>query len=132
MSAHSEFLACLSGINHVYDGSVPNVGDKPPKPVFGLPYVLVTSFVPRVGERSINRTVHSHIDRWRTTITGANSTSVGIIASKVVTALEGARILGKRLERVPDDFPIWEDTDFTDPLTGNYLHYTILEWRVTL
>lgn len=132
MSAHSEFLACFSGINNVYDGTVPAVADKPPKPVFALPYVLVTSFIPRVGDRSVNRTVHSSVERWRTTVTGANSTSVRIIAGKVAAALEGARIMGGRLERVPDDFPIWEDTDYTDPVTGNYLHYTVIEWRVTV
>lgn len=132
MSAHSEFLGSLSGINNVYDGTVPKVADKPPKPVFALPYVLVTSFVPRAGDRSVNRTVHSSVERWRTTVTGANSTSVRIIAGKVAAALEGARIAGCRLERVPDDFPIWEDTDYTDPLTGNYLHYTVIEWRVTV
>lgn len=123
MSPHSEFKALLAGINNVYDGTVPA------KPAF--PYVLVTSFIPRVGERSINRTVHSKVERWRTTIAGVNSDSVRIIANRVVGYLEGARIGGWRLERVPDDFPIWEDLDFTNPDTGRPLHYTILEWRVT-
>lgn len=124
MTPHAQFMALLAAIDRVHDGSVPKT------PAF--PYVLVTSFIPRVGDRSLSRSVHSKVERWRTTITGANSTSVRIIATKVVDALEGARINGWRLERVPDDFPIWEDLDYTDPLTGNYLHYTILEWRVTV
>lgn len=126
MSAHSEFMALLAGLPSgapVHDGSVPA------SPSF--PYVLVTSFIARVGDRSQARTVLSRVERWRTTITGANSTSVRIIAAQVVAALEGARITGHRLERVPDDFPVWEDLDFTNPATGKPLHYTILEWRVT-
>ena len=123
MTPHAQFMALLAGISNVHDGSVP----KTP----ALPYVLVTSFIPRIGDRSLSRSVHSKVERWRTTITGASSDAVRIIATKVAADLEGARIGGWRLERVPDDFPIWEDLDYTDPLTGGYLHYTILEWRVT-
>lgn len=125
LSNHSEFmarLATLPGAPAIHDGSVPAI----PK----LPYVLVTSFIPRVGERAMTRSVHSRVERWRTTITGANSMSVRIIAAQVVDALEGARIGGWRMERVPDDFPIWEDTDVT--LNAAHPHYTIIEWRVTV
>lgn len=125
MSIHSEFVARLSMLSSgapVHDGSVPAT------PSF--PYVLVTSFIPRAGERSLARSVHSRVERWRTTITGANSTSVRINALAVVAVLEGARIGGFRVERVPDDFPIWEDTDVT--MSGKHPHYTILEWRVTI
>lgn len=135
MSAHSEFRALLESLPSgaaVYFGSVPDVKDLPPKPVLRFPYVLITPFVPRVGERGLNENVHSHVARWRTTITGQNADSVLIIAEQVQKALEGARILGQRLSRVPDDYPVWEDQDFTHPSTGKYLHYTILEWRVTL
>lgn len=121
MSNHSEFLALLSAQPRVHNGSVPA------EPV--LPYVLVTPFVPRVGERSLNRTPLSRAERWRTTITSSNPDSVGIVARNVAASLEGARIGGKRLESVPNDLPITEDVDVT--INAKHPHYVVLEWHLT-
>lgn len=120
MNAHSEFLALLSAQPRVHDGVVP---DTP-----AMPYVLVSAFVPRVADRSINRTPHGRITKWRTTVTGSNPTSVAIVARNVSASLEGARIEGWRLESVPNDLPIMEDTDVT--LNGAHPHYAVLEWRL--
>lgn len=130
LSDHSEFLALLAGQN-AYDGTVPGYEDKAPKPVFKVPYVLVTAFVPRVGERSLNRTPHSRVTKWRTTITSSNPTSVGIVAKNVAALLEGARIGGRRLEAVTNDLPITEDEDVTLPSSGTHPHYAVLEWHLS-
>lgn len=124
MSVHSEFLALLAtlpGTPPIHDGLVP---DTP-----GLPYVLVSAFVPRVSERSLNRTPHARATKWRTTITSSNPTSVAIVARNVSASLEGARIEGQRLEAVPNDLPILEDTDVT--LGDAHPHYAVLEWRLS-
>lgn len=120
MSAHSEFLALLSAQPRVHDGDVP---DTP-----AMPYVLVSAFLPRVGGRALNRTPQGRITKWRTTVTSSNPDSVRIVASNVTRWLEGARIEGKRLEAVPNDLPIMEDTDVT--LNGNHPHYAVLEWQL--
>lgn len=94
-----------------------------------MPYVLVKAFVPRVSARSLNRTPHSRVTKWRTTITGSNPDSVFIVAQNVVASLEGARIGGQRLEAIPNDLPITEDMDVT--LNGKHPHYAVLEWRLS-
>lgn len=135
MSVHSEFRERLSSLPSgaaIYFGTVPGAKDLPPKPVLTFPYVLITPFIPRVGERGLSQSVHSRVARWRTTVTGQTADSVLVIAEQVQFALEGSRIQGQRLSLVPDDFPVWEDLDFTHPSTGKYLHYGVLEWRVTV
>ena len=120
LSNHSALVDLLAGLT-VYDGTVPAL------PVF--PYVLVRTFTPDVTARSLNRTVHARVDRWRLTVAGLNQASVMIVANTVTARLEGARLNGQRLEAIPDWLPILEDEDVK---LDNNRHplYTVLEWRV--
>lgn len=124
LSNQTEFLALLATLPSkakVYASKVPD------NPVF--PYVLVRSFIPRATDRSLTRTVHARVDRWRVTVVGLSHESVAIIDSQCRTVLEGARINLQRVEEVPASSEIIEDLDVT--LTnGAHPFYTVQEWRV--
>lgn len=130
MILHANFKALLTALPSltVYDGTVPA------KPSF--PYVLLMGAIPRVTERGVNRIPQGSVARYRTTLVGLTQDSVRVIAGRVCGALESTRFAapGYKLGpvgSVPDDLPIWEDTDVT--LTGG-LHpqYTVIEWRFTV
>ena len=132
LSNQSELLALLATLPSgatVYPDTVPGVGDVPPKPVLRFPYVLVRGFTPRATDRSLTRTVHARVDRWRLTIVGLSYASVSIIETQCRNKLEGVRIGGQRVEEIQTSGLIDEDPDVT--LSGN-LHpfYTVQEWRV--
>lgn len=132
LSNQSEFLALLATLPSgaaIYPDKVPGAGDVPPKPVLRFPYVLARGLMPRVTDRSLNRTVHARVDRWRLTIVGMSYASVSIIETQCRNKLEGVRIGGQRVEEIQTSGLIEEDLDVT--LSGN-LHpfYTVQEWRV--
>lgn len=124
LSNQTDFLALLATLPFqakVYPSKVP---DNPT-----LPYVLVRSFIPRATDRSLNRTVHARVDRWRVTIVGLSHESVAIIDTQCRAVLEGARINLQRVEEVPASGLIEEDLDVT--LTnGAHPFYVVQEWRV--
>lgn len=132
LSNQSELLALLATLPSgaaIYPGTVPGAGDLPPKPVLRFPYVLVRVFMPRVTDRSLNRTVHARADRWRLTIVGLSYASVSIIETQCRNKLEGVRIGGQRVEEIQTSGLIDEDLDVT--LSGSsHPFYTVQEWRV--
>ncbi|GAA3699133.1 hypothetical protein GCM10022377_10190 [Zhihengliuella alba] len=109
----------MSGIANVHDGDVPDT------PL--LPYVLVMGSAQSPSKRALSRDVHGRVERWRTTVVGANQTSAHIICRKVIAALEGARVAGQRVEAVPNVQHIMQDLDVSPPVS-----YAVLDWRVTL
>lgn len=104
----------------VYEGTVPE------KPVF--PYVLLTTHSRRVAGRGLSRSVHGWFTKYRTTVVGLTELSVRIISDQVITALEGARVDGQRVELLPTDQPILEDKDHI--VSGVMVQYGIQEFRV--
>lgn len=124
LSNHTDFLALLATLPSqakVYPSKVPA------NPVF--PYVLVRAFIPRVSDRSLNRTVHARSERWRVTVAGLTHDSVSIIEAQCRNVLEGSRINLQRIEEVPMSGLIDEDLDVT--LTnGAHPFYTVQEWQV--
>lgn len=132
LSNQSDFLGLLAGLPSgaaVYPERVPNEGDLPPKPVLKFPYVLVRSFTPRVSERSLNRTVHAEVTRWRLTIVGLSHASVAIVDAQVRKVLEGARINLQRVEELPTGVPIDEDLD-VKLASGQSPFFVVTEWQV--
>lgn len=124
LSNHTEFIALcksLPGGAPVHQGSVPD------SPTF--PYVLINKVPSSASERSLNRTVHARTTRWKLTIAGENDSSVGIVIDQLVTALEGARINGQRLEEIPSLMGIEEDQDVTLP-NNRHPQFAKQEWRV--
>lgn len=124
LSNQGDFLALLATLP---PGSIVYPGEVPDSPYF--PYILVRSFTPRVGERSLNRTIHSRVDRWRVTVAGLTHDAVSIIEAQVRNVLEGARISGQRVEEIPNGIPIDEDLDVTLS-NGAHPFYVVHEWRV--
>lgn len=129
MSIHDAFMGLLnlSPPLTVHQGRVPA------SPSF--PYVLVTGFIPRVSERGVTRVPQGSVAKYRTTIVGTSEASVRVIAGRVTTALEHAKLseLGYsigRVESLQNDLPIMEDND----VTVNSMHpfYTVLEWQFTI
>ncbi|MGP9528582.1 hypothetical protein [Glutamicibacter sp. AOP5-A2-18] len=124
MSNQTDFLALLASLPaqaKVYPSKVPD------NPTF--PYILVRSFIPRATDRSLVRSVHARVDRWRVTVVSLTHESVAIIDAECRAVLEGARINLQRVEEVPASGEIIEDLDVT--LTnGAHPFYTVQEWRV--
>lgn len=132
LSNQSELLALLATLPSgasVYPNRVPNESDQPPKPVLKFPYVLVRGFTPRASDRSLNRTVHAEVTRWRLTVVGLSHDSVAIIDSQVRAVLEGARIDLQRVEEVPTGVPIEEDLD-VKLASGLSPFFIVTEWQV--
>lgn len=130
MSVHEGFINLLNTTPPltIYEGTVPA------KPKF--PYVLVMGSVPRVAGRGLTRVPQGSVARYRTTVVGLTEASVRIVGGRVCGLLESARfkvpgyVLGP-VESVPDDLPIWEDTDVTITDTNTHPLCTVIEWRFT-
>lgn len=123
LSAHEELLNLLSGTGFtVHDGEVPA------NPAY--PYVLVTPRRPWIRDRALSRARHGRRVSWLLTVAGLSSTAVLVLIDGCVSALDGARVLGQRLELEPGGADILTDDD-TGP-DGQIVHFAKLQFGLTL
>lgn len=123
LSAHEELLQLLAGTGFtVHDGEVPA------NPAY--PYVLVTPRCPWIRDRALSRARHGRRVSWLLTVAGLSSTAVLVLIDGCVSALDGARVLGQRLELEPGGADILTD-DETAP-DGQIVHFAKLQFGLTL
>jgi hypothetical protein len=125
--------ALSKALTALVTGVTVHPGTVPASPTY--PYVLVTSSLPRVSDRSQARSVHALQVKIRTTVVGTSDSSVLVIGQKVSDALEHAEVevpgyvLG-RVESVPNEQPILEDLDVV--VNSRHPQYAVLDWTVTV
>ena len=122
-SAHEALLDLLAGTGFtVHDGEVPKLPS--------YPYVLVTARRPWFRDRALSRARHGRRVSWLLTVAGLSPAAVLLLFDGCITALEGARIQGQRLELEPGGADVQTDDD-TAP-DGQVVHFAKLQFGLTL
>lgn len=123
MTVHSEMVACVQGLVSpivVYDGQVPRL---PP-----VAYVLIDQINTRPVSRALSRDRHGSDNRWRLTVVSNSPEGVRAMCARL-DPLDGARVLGQRVEEVDTGMGVEEDDRvITD---GVPRWYTKREYRVS-
>lgn len=94
------------------------------------PYLLLTENLPRLDQRALTRAPHGRRRTWLVTPAGQTREAIHIMTNQVIATVEGARILGQRLELEPTGIGVEEEEGLR--INGLPVFYTKLQFGLRL